>query len=75
MVGVGSPIWCGGIRVNPGDVVFADMDGVVVIPVADVDLEEVVGRAEEVAEAERRSRKEIRSGMSLLDVYKKYGKL
>lgn len=75
IVGIGNPIWCGGIRVNPGDVVFADMDGVVIIPVSDVDLEEVVSRAEEVAMAERRSRKEIRSGMSLLDVYKKYGKL
>ncbi len=75
IVGIGNPIWCGGIRVNPGDIVFADMDGVVIIPMSDVDLEEVVIRAEEVAMAERRSRKEIRSGMSLLDVYKKYGKL
>lgn len=75
MVGIGGPIRCGGIKVIPGDVIFADRDGVVVIPVADVDLKEVVERAEEVVAAERRSRQEIRGGASLLDVYKKYGKL
>jgi regulator of RNase E activity RraA len=75
LVGVGNPIFCGKVRVNPGDIIFADRDGVVVIPVADVDLEEVVVKVEEVVAAERRSRAEIRGGMSLLDVYKKYGKL
>ncbi len=75
LVGINAPIFCGGVRVNPGDVVMADRDGVVVIPVADVDLREVVERAEEVVAAERRSRQEIREGSSLLDVYKRYGKL
>jgi 4-hydroxy-4-methyl-2-oxoglutarate aldolase len=75
LVGVGGPVWCGGIKVIPGDIIFADRDGVVVIPVADVDLKEVVERSEEVVAAERRSRQEIRQGSSLLDVYKKYGKL
>ncbi len=75
LIGVGQPVFCGGVRVNPGDVVMADRDGVVVIPVGDVDLAEVVEKAEEVVAAERRSRQEIREGSSLLDVYKKYGKL
>jgi len=75
LVGVGGPIFCGGVRVNPGDVVVADRDGVVVIPVADVDIAVVVDKAEEVVVAERRSRQEIREGSSLLDVYEKYGKL
>ena len=75
LVGIGGPIWCGGVRVNPGDIIFADCDGVVVIPVKDVDLKEVVEKAEEVVRLERRSREEIRQGKSLLDVYKKYGKL
>lgn len=74
LVGVGQPIFCGGVRVNPGDVVMADRDGVVVIPVADVDPAEVVEKAEEVVAAERRSRKEIREGGSLLEEYRKYGK-
>lgn len=75
LVGVGRPILCGGVRVEPGDVLVADRDGVVVIPVARVDLAEVVEKAEAVVAAERRSRQEIRSGKSLLEVYKKYGKL
>ncbi|MGQ9843040.1 MAG: RraA family protein [Spirochaetota bacterium] len=75
LVGISGPIWCGGVRVNPGDIIFADCDGVVVIPIKDVDLKEVVEKVEEVVKAERRSREEIRQGKSLLDVYKKYGKL
>ncbi len=75
LVGINTPIFCGGVRVNPGDVIFADIDGVVVIPLGEVDLEEVVVKAEEVVAAERRSREEIKNGSSLLDVYKKYGKL
>jgi len=75
LVAIGAPIWCGGVRVNPGDIIFADCDGVVVIPIKDVDLKEVVEKAEEVVQAERRSRQEIRQGKSLLDVYRKYGKL
>jgi 4-hydroxy-4-methyl-2-oxoglutarate aldolase len=75
LVGIGSPIFCGGVRVNPGDITFADRDGIVVIPVMDVDLSEVVEMAEERAAAERQSRQELREGKSLLEVYKKYGKL
>ncbi|MFA5401089.1 MAG: RraA family protein [Dehalococcoidia bacterium] len=75
LIGVGDPVFCGKVRVNPGDIIFADRDGAVVIPVTDLDLEEVVVKAEEVVTAERRSRHEIRSGTSLLEVYKKYGKL
>lgn len=75
LVGVNTPIFCGGIRVNPGEVVMADRDGIVVIPVTEVDIAVVVEKAEEVVAAERRSRQEIREGSSLLDVYRKYGKL
>jgi 4-hydroxy-4-methyl-2-oxoglutarate aldolase len=75
LVNVGGPIFCGGVRVTPGDIIFADRDGVVVIPVQQADLGQVVAMAEEIVAAERRSRQEIREGTSLLDVYKKYGKL
>lgn len=75
LVGVGRPVTCGGVRVEPGDVVVADRDGVVVIPPGRTDLAEVVAKAEEIVAAERRSRQEIRDGSSLVDVYRKYGKL
>lgn len=34
---VNFPIACGGVVVNPGDIVVADEDGIVVVPPADVD--------------------------------------
>jgi regulator of RNase E activity RraA len=37
------PVSCGGVIVNPGDVVLADADGVVVVPQSE--LEAVIGRA------------------------------
>jgi 4-hydroxy-4-methyl-2-oxoglutarate aldolase len=41
--GINVPIACGNIIINPGDVIFGDYDGVVVIP-----LEQVENLAEEV---------------------------
>ncbi len=46
MESVQKPIECGGVTVNPGDLIFGDGDGIVVIP-ADK-IEEVLTHAEEV---------------------------
>jgi regulator of RNase E activity RraA len=46
MESVQKPIVCGGVTVNPGDLIFGDSDGVVVIP-ADR-IEDVLKHAEEV---------------------------
>ncbi len=73
--GVNQPITCGGVEVNPGDLVMADLDGVVVIPVKEVDLQKLLTLAEERVFDERRSRQELREGRSLKEVYQKYGRL
>ncbi len=65
------PIEVCGVSIKPGDLVFGDLDGIVVIP---KDLEEeVVARSLEKARAEKLVRKEIESGSSSTDVFAKYG--
>ena len=46
MESVQKPIVCGGVTVNPGDLIFGDGDGVVVIPTNRI--EDVLKHAEEV---------------------------
>ena len=46
MESVQKPIVCGGVNVNPGDLIFGDGDGVVVIP--SQRIEEVLSHAEQV---------------------------
>jgi 4-hydroxy-4-methyl-2-oxoglutarate aldolase len=67
------PVACGDILVHPGDVIFADCDGIVVIP-SDIAIE-VATRALEKAERENMSRDELKQGAYLRDVYNKYGAL
>jgi len=54
------PITCGGIRVDPGDVVVCDADGVVVIP--QNIIAEVVSRALEIAAEDARKTDAVRAG-------------
>jgi regulator of RNase E activity RraA len=64
------PVQCGGVLVNPGDLIFADFDGIVVIPKM---LEnEVIGKAKEKVLAENLSRKELLNGKTLSEVFDKY---
>ena len=65
------PIVCGGVTVNPGDTIFGDYDGVVVVPQA-VE-EEVFRRALEKVSAENRTRDELLKGATLREVYDRYG--
>jgi 4-hydroxy-4-methyl-2-oxoglutarate aldolase len=67
------PVECGGIQVNPGDLVFADYDGIVVIP-AEV-VPEAIRLATEKVTRENHSRAELKRGSYLRDVYEKYGVL
>lgn len=63
-------IRCGGVAVHPGDIVFGDYDGIVVIPQA-VE-EECVRRAFEKVQAENVVRAELLAGASAEEVWNKY---
>jgi 4-hydroxy-4-methyl-2-oxoglutarate aldolase len=65
------PICCADVLVNPGDLVLADYDGVVVIPHAVA--EETLQRAEEKVSGENVVRKALEAGMSTAEAFKKYG--
>lgn len=67
------PIRCGGVLVKPGEIVYSDFDGVVVIP-REVE-DKVLTLAAEKAGKESLSRQELFEGKSLREVYDKYGVL
>lgn len=64
------PVRCGDVLVNKGDLVYADFDGIVVVP-SRVEAE-VVQLAMEKVTRENLSRKELLEGKSLTEVYNKY---
>ena len=60
-----------GVMIQPGDLIFGDVDGVVIVPQA---VEErVMTLALEKATGEKRVRKEIEAGASSSEVFRKYG--
>lgn len=63
-------IECGGVTVHPGDLIFGDYDGVVVVP-ADI-AEEVVEKAFQKAGAENEVRDAIRNGLSATETWNTY---
>ena len=70
-VDYGCPVMMGGVMVYPGDLVVADLDGIVVVP--ERIAEKAVEKALEVVSLEKNTREELRNGAGLYDVYKKYG--
>ena len=65
------PIEIGGVWIEPGDLVFGDLDGVVIVPRA-VE-KEVITRALEKARCEKVVRKAIEGGMTATAAFKKFG--
>jgi len=67
------PVKCGEVLVNPGDLIFADFDGIVVIPQG---IEEkVLTLTREKVNKENLSRQDLLAGKSLREVYNTYGVL
>jgi len=67
----GQPLTIGGVRIALGDVVVADLDGVVIVPrrVA----HEVLTRCEKLVGTENAVRKAVKRGMTPLAAYEKFG--
>ncbi len=59
------------VRVNPGDWIFGDVDGVICIPKDQV--ENILRLAEERRDTETKAREEIRAGARVKDIFEKYG--
>lgn len=67
------PVTCGEVLVHPGDLIYADFDGVVVVPKS-VEKEALKKAIDKVGR-ENETRKELLAGKSLREVYNKYGVL
>ena len=65
------PIHCGGVFVNPRDLILADDDGVVVIPRAIA--EKALTLAEEKVRGENLVRQALAEGMSVSEAFRRYG--
>jgi len=65
------PVQCAGVQIRSGDIVFGDVDGVVVIP--QERAAEVIAKAKEKALGEDHTRDELRQGKLLGDVFRKFG--
>lgn len=65
------PIEMNGTKINPGDIIFGDVDGVCVVP--QEAEEDVFNGAIEKARGEKTVRKAIEAGMSAKDAFEKYG--
>jgi regulator of RNase E activity RraA len=71
IVSYAEPIICGGVLVNQGDIVFADVDGVVVIPRAVED--EVIRLAREKVAGENAMRQWLLEGKTLREAFDHFG--
>ena len=65
------PIEIEGVRIKPGDIIYGDRDGVLIVPIEVVN--EAFEGAIEKARAEQLVKKALENGMSTVDAFKKFG--
>ena len=67
------PIEIEGIAIRPGDIIFGDVDGVLIIPRDAID--EAIAKSLEKARAENSVRTAVENGMSVTEAFRTYGVL
>jgi len=65
------PIEIGRIRINPGDIIFGDVDGVLIVP--QEAEKDVFSQALEKVRGEQKVGQAIKGGMSAVQAWEKYG--
>jgi regulator of RNase E activity RraA len=73
VTGVNVPVTCAGVRVNPGDIIAADEDGVAVIPIAKAP--EVLKKSQELDDTEHRMLPFIEKFRSIREAVKQFGRI
>jgi regulator of RNase E activity RraA len=73
VAGVNVPVTCAGVRVNPGDIVTADEDGVVVVPIANAAA--ILKRSQELDDTEHRMYPFIEKFRSIAEAVKQFGRI
>ena len=71
IVALDVPVECAGVRVGPGDLLFGDADGVIVVP-REVEARALAAAHEKLA-GERSTLADLRAGLKLGEVYARYG--
>jgi regulator of RNase E activity RraA len=73
VTGVNVPVTCAGVRVNPGDIVTADEDGVAVVPRARA--ADVLKKSQELDDTEHRMYPFIEKFRSIREAVKQFGRI
>ncbi len=68
---IDTPVMCGGVRVETGDLIFGDADGVVAIPKS-VEQQALAKAFKKVA-GEDKTRQDLENGAKLKEVFERYG--
>jgi regulator of RNase E activity RraA len=65
------PIEIGGVKINPGDIIYGDRDGIIIVP-REIEIE-VFKAALEKARGEKRVKKALENGMTTVEAFRKFG--